>query len=103
LRKLALIMLALVSTSSLVQAQSWTGKASYYSGRSHMGCAHRTLPFGTKLRVTNLVNQRSAILVVNDRGPFIRGRIIDVSTRAADALGFRHTGVASVKIETIAD
>lgn len=68
-----------------------------------MGCAHRSLPFGTRLRVTNLLNRRSAVLVVNDRGPFIRGRIIDVSTGAAETLGFRHAGVASVRIETIAN
>ena len=103
MKKITLILAILVSTSSLAAAQSWTGKASYYSARTHMGCAHRSLPFGTRLRVTNLLNQRSTVLVVNDRGPFIRGRIIDVSTGAAEALGFRHAGVASVRIETIAN
>jgi rare lipoprotein A len=65
-----------------------------------MGCAHRSLPFGTKVRVTNLTNNRSAVLVVNDRGPFIKGRIIDVSTRAADVLGFRRAGLAQVQVDT---
>lgn len=103
MKKITLILAILVSTSSLAAAQSWTGKASYYSARTHMGCAHRSLPFGTRLRVTNLLNRRSTVLVVNDRGPFIRGRIIDVSTGAAEALGFRRAGVASVRIETIAN
>jgi rare lipoprotein A len=66
-----------------------------------MTCAHRSLPFGTHLRVTNLVNRRSAVLVVNDRGPYIRGRIIDVSKPAANVLGFRQAGVVPVAIETI--
>jgi rare lipoprotein A len=104
LRKLTLATAVLLgTTSSFANAQSWTGKASFYAARTHMGCAHKSLPFGTKLKVTNLANQRSVMLVVNDRGPFIKGRIVDVSTGAADMLGFRHAGVAPVKIETIAD
>jgi rare lipoprotein A len=103
LKKLAAIFTLLLASSGFAHAQSWTGKASFYTGRSHMGCAHRTLPFGTRLRVTNLVNRRSAVLVVNDRGPFIRGRIVDVSTYAANALGFRHAGVVPVRIETVSN
>jgi peptidoglycan lytic transglycosylase len=53
-----------------------------------MTCAHRSLPLGTHVRVTNLSNNRSAVLVVSDRGPFIKGRIVDVSNGAADVLGF---------------
>jgi rare lipoprotein A len=68
-----------------------------------MTCAHRSLPFGTRVRVTNLSNNRSAVLVVSDRGPFIKGRIIDVSTGAAGVLGFLRAGVARVTIETDAD
>lgn len=68
-----------------------------------MSCAHRSLPLGTHVRVTNLSNNRSAVLVVNDRGPFIRGRIIDVSTGAADVLGFRHAGLARVMVEALSD
>jgi rare lipoprotein A len=66
-----------------------------------MTCAHRSLPFGTQVRVTNLANNHSAVLTVNDRGPFIRGRIVDVSMRAASVLGFRNAGVVSVRMETL--
>jgi len=66
-----------------------------------MTCAHRSLPFGTRLLVTNLRNKRTAILTVADRGPFIRGRIVDVSVGAANALGFRSAGIAPVRIDTI--
>jgi rare lipoprotein A len=63
--------------------------------------AHRSLPFGTHVRVANLSNNHSAVLVVDDRGPFIKGRIIDVSVSAADVLGFRHAGLAQVMVETV--
>jgi len=82
-------------------AQSWTGEASYYFARGKMGCANRWLPFGTRVRVTNLSNNRSVVLLVNDRGPYVKGRIIDVSTRAARILGFRRAGLAPVMVETI--
>ena len=95
--------LAFLATCTAGEAQSWTGKASYYRGRGGMTCAHRSLPFGTHVRVTNLSNSRSAVLVVNDRGPFIKGRIIDVSTGAAHVLGFRRAGLARVKVETDVD
>ena len=64
-----------------------------------MTCAHRSLPFGTHVRVTNLSNNRSAVL----RGPFIGDRIVDVSTGAAGVLGFRRAGLALVTVETVAD
>ncbi|MDE2361873.1 MAG: septal ring lytic transglycosylase RlpA family protein [Hyphomicrobiales bacterium] len=91
-------------------ASVWTGKASYYGGRGrtasggHVGAltaAHRSLPFGTHLRVTNLRNRRSVVVTVNDRGPFVRGRIVDVSTGAANALGFRSAGIAPVRVEVV--
>ena len=66
-----------------------------------MTAAHKTLPFGTKVRVTNLNNGRSAIVRINDRGPFIRGRVIDVSAAAARVLGMINSGVAPVKVEVI--
>ena len=73
------------------------------SGALHDGddltAAHRTLPFGTRVRVTNLDNDRSVIVVVNDRGPHVKGRIIDLSRRAARELGFLDRGLARVKIE----
>ena len=63
--------------------------------------AHRELPFGSRLRVTNLNNGRSVIVRINDRGPFSRGRIIDLSRKAAEQLGMLKSGVAPVKIELI--
>ncbi len=63
--------------------------------------AHPTLPFGTQVRVTNLANHKSVVLTVNDRGPFAKGRIIDVSRRAAERLGFRGAGTARVRVEVI--
>jgi rare lipoprotein A len=64
-----------------------------------MTAAHRTLPMPSVLKVTNLENGRSALLVVNDRGPFVNGRIIDVSKKAAEELGFLKNGVAKVKVK----
>ncbi len=96
--------------SSPIQAQTWSGAASYYSGRGHtasgghvgaLTAAHRSLPFGTKVRVTNLNNGRSATVTINDRGPFVRGRIIDVSSGAANVLGMRQSGVARVRVSTL--
>ncbi len=63
--------------------------------------AHTTLPLPSLVRVTNLHNGRSIVLKVNDRGPFVRGRIIDVSRRAADLLGFRKRGVARVRVQAV--
>ncbi len=105
-----LVLAALLATSTGAEAQSWIGKASYYSltgitangGRvGRLTAAHRTLPFGSKVLVTNLANQRSVVLTINDRGPFLPGRMIDVSRAAADHLGFRVAGLARVKIELL--
>jgi rare lipoprotein A (RlpA)-like double-psi beta-barrel protein len=63
--------------------------------------AHRTLPLGTKVKVTNLQNKLSLVLRVNDRGPYIPGRILDVSMGAAKRLGFRITGLALVEIRIL--
>lgn len=63
--------------------------------------AHRTLPFGTRLRVTNLNNGRSVIVTVNDRGPFIHNRVIDLSMGAAQVLGVVNSGVAPVRLDFI--
>jgi len=114
LKKIALACLSLgiVSVSAIVpaQAQSWTGKASYYSGKGrtasggHVGyltAAHRSLPFGTRVKVTNLNNGHSATVMINDRGPFVGGRIIDVSAGAAGVLGMRCAGVARVRVQTL--
>lgn len=94
---------------------SQVGTASYYSKKfddhktadgerfdSHaFTAAHRTLPLGTKVRVTNLSNHRSVIVRINDRGPFTRHRIIDLSPAAAKALGIRDQGLMRVKIEAL--
>jgi len=63
--------------------------------------AHRTLPFNTLLRVTNLANERSIVVRVNDRGPFLKGRILDLSYAAARALGANRSGVIRVKIRIV--
>ena len=79
------------------------GIASYYHNPHYSGliAAHKTLPIGTQVRVINLDNGRSAVVKIVDRGPFIRGRIIDVSIAAAGVLGFRVSGTAHVQIEKI--
>lgn len=96
-------------------AQKQHGKASYYSkkatgARSASGqrihhdsltCAHRSYPFGTMLKVTNLSNNKSVVVKVIDRGPFGRGRIIDLSWGAAKAIGMLSQGVASVRVERL--
>lgn len=64
-------------------------------------CAHLNLPFGTLVKVTNLANNQSVIVRVNDRGPFVPDRIIDISRSAAEKLGFANSGTAKVKIEVV--
>lgn len=106
------IVLGMTMLATGAAEASWTGKASYYGGRgrtasgAHIGAytaAHRSLPFGTKIKVTNLHNSRSVVVTVNDRGPFVRGRIVDVSTGAAGVLGMRSAGVAPVRVEVVSN
>ena len=66
-------------------------------------CAHRTLPFGTKLRVTNLANGQSVVVRVNDRGPWGRGRVIDISQAAAKEIGMHRSGTAKVSVALLED
>ena len=66
-----------------------------------MTAAHPTLPFGTKLRVTDVASGRSVTVRVNDRGPYVQGRVVDVSYSAADALGLVGKGVAKVKLDVV--
>jgi rare lipoprotein A len=66
-----------------------------------MTAAHRTLPFGTRVRVTNLGNGRSVTVTINDRGPFIRGRVIDLSRAAATAVGMTGAGLARVSMAVV--
>ena len=63
--------------------------------------AHKTLPFGTRVRVTNLRNGRSVVVRINDRGPYIRGRIIDLSKRAAGVIAMQGAGVVPVRVEVL--
>lgn len=96
-------------------SHGWTqvGRASWYglrfqgqptaSGepfdRTLLTCAHPTLPIGSVVKVTNLMNHRSIMVRVNDRGPIAPGRIVDLSYAAAHALGFRRSGLARVRLE----
>ena len=66
-----------------------------------MTAAHPTLPFGTKLRVTNATTGQAVTVRVNDRGPFVQGRVVDVSYAAADALGMVGKGLAKVKLDVV--
>jgi rare lipoprotein A len=76
------------------------GMASYYSAGG-LTAAHRSLPFGTRVRVTNLSNGNSVVVRINDRGPFTRGRLIDLSAGAARAIGMMGAGVARVRLHVI--
>jgi rare lipoprotein A len=96
-------------------AQVQTGKASFYADKfegsptasgekyrhSKLTAAHKTLPFGTKVRVTHVDNNKSVEVVINDRGPYVDGRIIDLSRSAAQQLDFINAGLADVKVEVI--
>jgi rare lipoprotein A len=90
------------------------GKASWYgteagtqtaSGERYRGdlltAAHRTLPFGSQVRVTNLRNGRSTIVRINDRGPFVRGRIVDLSSAAASEIDMKRSGIVDVRLEVL--
>lgn len=117
MRILWMLILSLGSLISLKAQDDFAGMASYYAdkfvGRSTASgeiyqhnkytCAHRTLPFGTKLRVTNPDNNVSIVVVVNDRGPFTGTRILDVSKSAAQKLGMIEKGVAYLEVEVITD
>jgi len=101
--------------ASVAFAQTQTGKASFYADKfegrptasgekykhSKLTAAHKTLPFGTKVRVTNVANNQTVDVVINDRGPYVDGRVIDLSKSAAEKLGFVNLGLAEVKIEVI--
>jgi rare lipoprotein A len=92
-----------------------TGKASYYADKYHgrktasgerydknaMTAAHRTLPFGTRVKVTNVANGKSVVVRVNDRGPFVKGRVIDLSRAAFAAIADPREGVIRVKITVL--
>ena len=92
------------------------GKASWYSVGTNSGtrtasgerlsnsaftAAHKTLPMGTKVRVINEANGKSEVVTITDRGPYVKGRIIDVTVGSAERLGFVSNGVASVRVEVL--
>jgi len=94
-----------------------TGTASFYGARHHgkrtasgeafdqhgLTAAHRSLPFGTKVLVTNLKNDRSVVVRINDRGPHTRGRLIDLSRAAAQRLDMLRSGTARVRVQSLSD
>ena len=107
------LALTFLFVSGFCQVQ--TGKASFYADKfegiptasgekykhNKLTGAHKTLPFGTKVRITNLANDKTVEVIINDRGPYVEGRIIDLSKEAADQLGFLNTGLTDVKLEII--
>jgi rare lipoprotein A len=110
LRKLFVLSSLVASTLVMPTiASAQTGIASVYSEgptatgervvASAMTAAHRTLPFGTMVRVTNTSNGRSVVVRINDRGPFVKGRIIDLTPGAAHAIGC--SGLASVTVDVV--
>jgi rare lipoprotein A len=126
---LAIIMIALVACCggnktqgalrapgrTAAQTDAYSGKASWYGGKHHGGptasgerfnknamtAAHRTFPMGTRVRVTNLKNGKSVVVRINDRGPYSKGRIIDLSEAAAQKLDMIDAGVVPVRLERL--
>jgi rare lipoprotein A len=103
------ILIAAISCSSSHAADTQTGIASVYSGEqtangeyahaSALTAAHRNLPFGTMVKVTNTQTDRSVVVRINDRGPFIRGRVIDLTPAGARAIG--SSGLAPVRLTVL--
>ena len=104
------------TSDSLPVASVQHGKASWYSVRTNYGtrtasgqrlsneaatAAHKTLPLGTKVRVINEANGKSEVVTITDRGPYTKGRIIDVTIGIAERLGFAGRGVAPVRVEVL--
>jgi rare lipoprotein A len=90
--------------SSGIASYYWQPQAVASGGRFNpnaLTAAHKTLPFGTRVRVTNLNNGRSVDVVINDRGPYVAGRVIDLSRRAAEVVGMTGSGVARVNVQTL--
>ncbi len=112
---LKILTLSLLFTTSLFAQDEEFGLASYYSDLFHgkptasgelydktkLTCAHKTLPFGTMLKVTRLDNNKSVQVKVTDRGPFISGRVVEVSRAGAEALGLIQDGSTRVKVEVV--
>ncbi|MGR5176565.1 septal ring lytic transglycosylase RlpA family protein [Vibrio parahaemolyticus] len=104
-------------TTSYAKSHKLVGQASWYGNKFHgkltasgerynmraYTAAHKTLPFGTIVRVTNTANGKSVDVKINDRGPFVKGRVIDLSYKAFGRIGNTNKGVASVKIDIVDD
>jgi len=114
MKKIVLFICACLIASSAAMANGKTqrGKASYYwqpqataSGErfnpNALTAAHRWLPFGSRVKVTNRRNGRSVIVRINDRGPFVKGRIIDLSRRAAGVIRMKGSGVVPVTLQVL--
>ena len=98
-----------------LRGEIWYGNASWYGSRFHgkktsngekfdrkeLTAAHKFLPFNTKVLVTNLKNKKSVVVRINDRGPFVSNRIIDLSEEAADKIDVRKEGVAYIKLQVM--
>lgn len=107
---IAQTLVASTSTGRVISGQaSWYGPG-FYGNRTASGemftpgtmtAAHRTLPFGTRVRVTNLYNGRTAVVRINDRGPFHSGRVLDLAHGAASQLGVIASGVTQVSMEVL--
>lgn len=115
-KKYKIAFIAILSLLSIsVETQTLDGKASFYSSSLHgrkmasgkrydrnaLTCAHKTLPFGTLLRVTNQSNGKEVIVEVADRGPYVAGRVVDLSYRAAQELGMIGAGIVRVKVDIV--
>lgn len=112
---ISLILAFFVHISIPAETASLEGLASWYGGKFHgqrtasgevfntnlLTAAHRTFPFGTLVKVTNLATDKSVIVRINDRGPFVQDRIIDLSKAAADAIDLTPMGVARVRLEVV--
>jgi rare lipoprotein A len=109
----ALAALAIASVAFLGDAVAETGRASWYSMRSKtasgercdpgaMTAAHRSLPFGTRVKVENLKTGKAVVVRINDRGPYVGGRVIDLTRAAANKLGIVSSGTARVRLTVLA-
>ena len=112
---LAILVMTPLVTSAKTVGDTQVGIASYYGGKFHgrktangerfdmnaLTAAHKTLPLGTKVRVTHVKTGKSVVVRINDRGPYVKGRVIDLSRRAARELGMIQKGLAKVRVEII--
>jgi hypothetical protein len=104
--RLVVVVGALLLTVAFAEARtakhSFAGMCAYYPGRGGgLTAAHKTLPFGTRVRVTDSKTGRSVTVRINDRGPFNKGRVLDLSTSAAKALGITERGVVMVRADVL--